>query len=76
MATRILPEIDPAACTGCGECVAVCPTGALAIIDQKAEMAYPDRCEYDGRCEPICPTGAIELPYLIVLGSQVEAVPR
>ncbi len=28
---RAQPEIDPAACTGCGACFAPCPVGALAL---------------------------------------------
>lgn len=27
-----LPEIDAARCTGCGECVADCPTRAIAVV--------------------------------------------
>lgn len=29
-----LPGIDPAACTGCGACIAPCPTAAIAITLQ------------------------------------------
>ncbi len=29
------PRIDPAACTGCGGCVASCPGGAISIGDTK-----------------------------------------
>ena len=28
---RATPAIDPAACTGCGACIAPCPTGALTL---------------------------------------------
>lgn len=68
MADKPLPEIDVTACTGCGDCVAACPTGALAMAGGKAVMAQPDLCIYDGACEPICPVAAIQLPYVIVLG--------
>lgn len=26
------PVIDPARCTGCGECLALCPPGALRLV--------------------------------------------
>jgi NAD-dependent dihydropyrimidine dehydrogenase PreA subunit len=68
MAAILLPEIDTDACTGCGDCVAVCPTGALAMTGGKAVMARPELCIYDGECEPVCTVGAIQLPYVIVLG--------
>jgi NAD-dependent dihydropyrimidine dehydrogenase PreA subunit len=68
MAAIFLPEINEAICTGCGDCVAVCPTGALALAGGKAVMAHPEQCIYDGECEPICPVAAIQLPYVIVLG--------
>ena len=64
----VLPEIDAAACTGCGDCLTACAAGALALQAGKAIVARPDLCEYDGHCEPACPTGAIDLPYTVVLG--------
>ena len=67
MAATLLPEIDTDICTGCGDCVAVCPTGALAIVEGKAVMAHPELCIYDGECEPVCIVGAIQIPYMIVL---------
>lgn len=67
MTGQVLPEIDPALCTGCGDCVVACKPAALALVEHKAILAHPERCEYDGQCEPVCPTGAIQLPYVIVL---------
>lgn len=29
---RALPVIDAAACTGCGDCLSVCPVGALSLV--------------------------------------------
>ena len=68
MTATLLPEIDVETCIGCGDCVVVCPTGALAMSESKAEMARPELCIYDGECEPVCVVGAIQLPYMIVLG--------
>jgi ferredoxin-type protein NapF len=36
-AGRIL--IDAEACTGCGGCLSVCPTGAITLISDKTEAA-------------------------------------
>ena len=67
MAATLLPEIDTDTCTGCGDCVVVCPTGALALAEGKAVMAHPALCIYDGECEPVCKVAAIQLPYAIML---------
>ncbi len=63
---KILPEIDPVACNGCGECLPTCEAGALGLANGKAVLARPDLCEYDGNCEAACPTDAIALPYAVV----------
>ena len=61
-----LPCIDQAQCTGCGDCVAQCPSGALGWQSDRAALRYPEHCLYCATCEDICPTNAIELPFLIV----------
>ncbi len=68
MSDFIVPEINQAVCTGCGDCLAVCQPHALALVEGKAVLARPDLCEYDGGCEPVCPVGAIQVPYLVVFG--------
>ncbi len=73
MTREFLPEIDAAACDGCGECLPACGAGALAMAGSHVVLARPDLCEYDGNCEPACPVGAISLPYVILLGFPTEA---
>lgn len=60
------PHIDQARCTGCGDCITSCPTGALACQEGKAALLYPDLCTYCAACEDVCPASAIELPFLIL----------
>lgn len=61
----LYPEIDQELCTGCGQCVEVCPTGALQLADGRAQLALPESCGYCADCEDLCPQGAIALPYEI-----------
>ncbi len=60
-----MPQIDDVRCTGCGDCVAVCPTGALGNVGGKAAVVQPQACTYCAACEDICSVGAIGLPYQI-----------
>ena len=47
-------------CRGSGECIKVCPHGALHLIDGKAVVDH-QRCDLDGLCLPACPHDAIDL---------------
>jgi ferredoxin len=72
MAEVWLPRIDLDLCSGCGDCIAGCPTAALGWQDGKAALLQPDLCTYCTVCEDICPVSAIELPFLIVKREQWE----
>jgi len=50
--------IDLKKCCGSGECVKVCPHGALTLAGGKAVVDH-GKCDLDGLCIPACPYGAI-----------------
>ena len=59
VANAFIAHYDAAACILCGQCVAVCPMGALT----QAEVITfnPDRCIGCGLCVGVCPTGALQM---------------
>lgn len=61
----VLPLIDLARCTGCGECVRRCPTQAVALVAGHATIVRPEACSYCEVCESYCPTAAIGRPFTI-----------
>ncbi len=52
--------IDKQKCRGSGECIKVCPHGALQIIAGQAVVDHT-RCDLDGLCLPACPHQAIDI---------------
>ena len=57
---NIKAKIDKAKCTGCGDCVSVCPVDAIEIVDGKAEVDEP-KCIGCAICVNKCPEGAISI---------------
>ncbi|HNW35862.1 MAG TPA: ATP-binding protein [Candidatus Ozemobacteraceae bacterium] len=55
----MLPRIDPARCTLCGECAAFCNYQALAVLGDRV-MVFPDMCHGCEGCRVLCPAQAIE----------------
>ena len=60
-------EIDLEQCTGCGNCVPVCPFGLLEVVDDKVQLK--EGCTLCGACQEACPVDAI----LIEAAPAVEA---
>jgi NAD-dependent dihydropyrimidine dehydrogenase PreA subunit len=62
---RLLPVIDPARCTGCGRCVAVCAPHVLCLErqgwDKTALLHDSAGCTGCTLCALRCPFGAIEM---------------
>jgi len=58
--------IDPALCTGCGNCPQVCPTLAIQLEKRDGLLSLSDvdelRCIGCGNCVVVCPVKAITLP--------------
>jgi electron transport complex protein RnfB len=53
------PVVDQDACTGCQECVPVCPEAAIEMRDDKA-FILSGKCTNCRVCIPACPAGAIK----------------
>jgi heterodisulfide reductase subunit A len=58
-------RVAPDACTGCGNCVAVCPFNACQL--EKLEGRYIStvnlmKCKACGNCVSLCPNGSIQIP--------------
>jgi len=52
-------QVDPDKCTGCRQCVEVCPTEAMKdILSKRRKWFLPD-CWSCGKCVGQCPTKAI-----------------
>lgn len=61
-------SVDDAACTQCGSCIELCPTGGMHLTATAAE-ADPDHCIWCMACERFCPADARSLTHEKVKGS-------
>lgn len=55
---RAIPVINIDLCTGCGQCIDVCPVDAISIVNRKA-IIDESRCNGCHACVSACPKSAI-----------------
>jgi len=58
---RELPLLDDTLCSGCGECVAVCPVDCLEMAGPLPWMPRPTACLSCTICVLICPVDALRM---------------
>ena len=70
---RYYITVDTELCTGCEECVKICPAGVLEVIEEDpieerlvAAVAEPHRKKIKYSCNPCKPTGYGSLPCVAV----------
>ena len=54
----LIPQVDPALCTGCKKCVEFCRFNALALVKNKLRV-FDTVCHSCGGCALICPEHAL-----------------
>jgi NAD-dependent dihydropyrimidine dehydrogenase PreA subunit len=53
------PEINVEKCTGCGECVDICPVDVYELKNKKSVPVHADECLGCESCITACEQGAI-----------------
>jgi ferredoxin len=53
------PKIIVEKCINCGECVSVCPSFVIDLVEEKAELMREEWCIGCGHCVAVCPTEAL-----------------
>jgi len=51
--------VDTDKCTGCGECVDICPVSVFEMTDGKSEVVAADECLGCESCTGVCEFDAI-----------------
>jgi NAD-dependent dihydropyrimidine dehydrogenase PreA subunit len=54
-------SIEKDKCTGCGECVDICPAEVLEVVNEKCSVSKADECLGCESCVETCPESAIQV---------------
>jgi len=60
-AVREVAQVDAQLCVGCGQCVQVCPTGAISLDVEAKPRVNASLCQGCNACASQCPTAAIRM---------------
>lgn len=61
------PQVEPAKCRGCGDCIEVCASGALRLDEQGRVAIDRDGCNGCAACLLACRHGALDVDYNLEL---------
>ncbi|MBU1670960.1 MAG: 4Fe-4S binding protein [Actinobacteria bacterium] len=63
--SRDFMSVDAGECTGCADCVIVCPVFLWKVREGRAVLAadYRERCLECGACWQVCSSGAIRFDF-------------
>ncbi|MEM4540456.1 MAG: ferredoxin family protein [Archaeoglobaceae archaeon] len=57
---KVMVDMDK--CSGCGECISVCPGSVFEFNDEgKSNPVRPDDCQECCSCVEVCPESAIKV---------------
>lgn len=60
----LIARVDASKCTWCGECLKVCPYGAVERVTcggKDIARIVAAQCKGEGACVPVCPYGALDI---------------
>jgi uncharacterized Fe-S center protein len=69
--SNVCPVVRVKQCTGCGACEAVCPAGAVAVVNGKSKIT-PSKCIGCASCIAACVYGAMDVNWGAGSGAMVE----
>ena len=58
---NMYPVVDEDKCTGCGNCVEICPSEVYQMEEDKSNPVHPEECIECWACVNQCPAESIQL---------------